>query len=75
MKVSCRIYPATSRKGLSKIAAIEKLLPILEENNLYTEGDTIPIPALLCKGHYHTVYLSVQLQQSNCPTCGMSLSL
>ena len=73
MKASCRIYPTTSRKGLSKIAAIEKLLSIFEENNLHPEGDTIPIPTPLCKGHYHTLYSSVQPQQSNCPTCGMSL--
>ena len=50
-----------------------KLLPIFEENNLHTEGNTVPIPTPLCKGHYHTVYFSVQPQQTNCATCGMSL--
>jgi len=59
MKVSCRIYPVTAGKGLSKMAAIETLLPIFEENNLHTEGEMIPIPIPLCKGHYHTVYLAI----------------
>ena len=33
----------------------------------------IPIPTPLCKGHYHTIYKSLQPTQSHCPTCGSSL--
>ena len=33
----------------------------------------VPIPAPLCKHHYHIVYNTVEPTQTNCVTCGMSL--
>ena len=37
------------------------------------EGDTVPVPTPLCNHHYYIVYNAVQPQQTNCPTCGISL--
>ncbi len=33
----------------------------------------IPIPAPLCKVHYHLIYNVLQPTQINCPTCGLDL--
>ena len=37
------------------------------------KGDTVPFPTPLCDHHYYIVYNAVQHQQTNCPTCGISL--
>lgn len=58
---------------LSKKTDTDKLNTIFAENRLQTEGDIIPIPTPLCKQHYYIVYNWVQPQQTNCPTCGVSL--
>ena len=57
----------------SKVTDIDRLRQILEDTSLQIEGDTIPFPTPLCHHHYYTVYNAVQPQQSNCPTCGISL--
>ena len=70
-RVKCCIKDCTEvSKYVFNIATVEKLLPIFEENNL--EGDTP-----LCKCHYHTVYFSVQPQQTTvtAPPVGCPLSM
>ena len=46
---------------------------ILEHADFHIEGDTIPFPTPLCNHLYYMVYNAVQPQQTNCPTCGISL--
>ena len=58
----------------SRVTDPEKLNEIFTENSLQTEGD-IPVPTPLCKQHYYTVYNMVQPQLTNCPRCGISLSM
>ena len=57
----------------SKVTDSDTMKQILEDKSLQIEGDTIPFPTPLCNHHYYTVYNAVQPQQTNCPTCGISL--
>ena len=54
----------------SKVTDIAGMRQILED---LPEGDTVPFPTPLCNHHYYIVYNAVQPQQTNCPTCGISL--
>ena len=54
----------------SKINIVKQ---VFEDTGLQTEGDTIPFPTPLCNHHYYMVYNALQPQQTNCPTCGISL--
>ena len=54
----------------SKINTVKQ---VFEDTGLQTEGDTIPFPTPLCNHHYYMVYNALQPQQTNCPTCGISL--
>ena len=57
----------------SKVTDTNTLKDIFEQANVHNKGDTIPFPTPLCNHHYYMVYNAVQPQQTNCPTCGISL--
>lgn len=59
----------TQTKATDKIT----ITTIFSELDLQTEGEEIPFPTPLCSQHYYTFYQKLQPQQTNCPSCSISL--
>ena len=74
-RVKCCIKDCTEVSHVfGNIATVEKLVPIFEENYLHTKGDQFQFqPRCVSVTITQSTSQSMQPQQTNCATCGMSL--